>query len=135
MAAALGTTLAGMPALVADRRDWSAVLDCSHSELAETTRWDRWVHGEFWAAHFRGGAQRADQLVAVSPPDRVTAMALLAVDPERIVTIPNGVDLDRFRPRTLTLDERRGRFRRWLVEEPHGWKERGAAGTVAYPRR
>ena len=139
VAAALGTTLAGMPALVADRRDWRgnwrdwrAVLDRAHSELAETTRWDRWVHGEFWVAHLRAEAQRADQLVVASPSDRVTAMALLAVDPERIVTIPNGVDLDRFRPRTLTLDERRACFRRWLVEEPHGWKERGASGTVAY---
>ena len=134
VAAALGTTLAGMPALVADRRDWrAACLDRSHSELAETTRCrDRWVHGEFWAAHLRAEAQRADQLVVASPPDRVMAMALLAVDPERIVTIPNGVDLDRFRPRALTLDERRACFRRWLVEEPHGWKEGGASGTVAY---
>jgi glycosyltransferase involved in cell wall biosynthesis len=131
-AAALGTTLSGMPALVADQRDWSAGLDCSHSVLVETTRWDQWVHGEFWAAHLRAQAQRADQLVVVSPADQVTATALLAVDPERIVAIPNGVDIDRFRPRLLTLDERRARFRRWLVEEPQGWKERGAPGTVTY---
>ena len=90
------------------------------------------MHGEFWAAHLRAQAQRADQLVVASPPDRVTATALLAVDPERIVTIPNGVDLDRFRPRSLTLDERRACFRRWLVEEPQGWNEGGASGTVAY---
>jgi glycosyltransferase involved in cell wall biosynthesis len=132
VAAALGTTLAGMPALAAAGRDWGTLLDATHAEIAGKTRWDQWVHGRFWAAHLRAQAQRADQLVVVSPPDRATAVALLAVDPERVVAIPNGVNLDRFRPRPLARDERRARFRRWLVEEPQGWTERGSSGTIAY---
>src|SRR5713226_5059587 len=51
---------------------------------------------------------------------------------QRISTIPNGVDIDNFRPRSITHAERRASFRRWLVEDPHGWDEGGAPGTVAY---
>jgi glycosyltransferase involved in cell wall biosynthesis len=101
-------------------------------ELARTTRWDHWRHGDFWAAHLRAQAQRADQLVTVSPTDRETAVHVLGVEPERVVAIPNGVDLDRFHPRALLPAERRASFREWLVEDPHGWYEGGAPGTVSY---
>lgn len=132
VAAALGTTLADMTEVVADGRSRSGMLDGAQAELARTTRWDRWRHGEFWAAHLRAQAAAADQLVVVSPPDRVTAIELLGVEPERISTIPNGVDIARFRPRAITPAERRASFRRWLVEDPHGWDEVGAPGTVSY---
>ena len=132
VAAALGTTLADMPDVVADARDLDAMLDAPQRELAHTTRWDQWRHGEFWAAHLRAQAKVADQLVTVSPSDRRTAIELLGVEPERVVAIPNGVDLDRFRPRAITPAQRRASFRRWLVEDPRGSREGGAPGTVAY---
>jgi D-inositol-3-phosphate glycosyltransferase len=132
VAAALGTTLAGMPEVVAEGRGYIGTLEGPQAELARTTRWDQWRHGEFWAAHLRGQAAAVDHLVAVSAPVRAAAIELLGVEPERISTIPNGVDIDRFRPRAITGAERRASFRRWLVEDPQGWEEGGAPGTVAY---
>jgi glycosyltransferase involved in cell wall biosynthesis len=133
VAAALGTTLAGMPALVA-RGDAEvfAGLDEAATEVARTTRWDEWVHGDFWAAHLREQATRADELVVVSPPDRATAIELLGVPSERVTAIPNGVDIERFHPETVPPAERRARFRRWLVEDPQGWREGGDPGSLAY---
>jgi D-inositol-3-phosphate glycosyltransferase len=132
IAAALGTTLADMPELMAEGRSYRGMLDGPQAELVRTTRWDKWRHGEFWAAHLRGQAAAADHLVAVSAPVRVAAIELLGVEPDRISTIPNGVDIDRFRPRAIPKVERRASFRRWLVEDPQGWEEGGAPGTVAY---
>jgi glycosyltransferase involved in cell wall biosynthesis len=132
VAAALGTTLADMAEVVADGCSYSATLDGPQAELARATRWDQWRHGEFWRAHLRAQAAAADHLVAVSPPVRATALELLGIEPERISTIPNGVDIDRFQPRAITRAERRASFRRWLVEDPRGWDEVGTPGTVAY---
>jgi len=132
VAAALDTTLADMPEVVAGARDVGAMLDGPQRELARTTRWDQWRYGEFWAGHLRAQAKVADQLVTVSPSDRDTAIELLGIEPERVVAIPNGVDIDRFRPRATTPPERRASFRRWLVEDPQGWREGGAPGTIAY---
>ena len=132
VAATLGTTLADMPEAAGDGRTLDGKLDEPMRELARTTRWDQWRHGEFWAAHLRAQAQRADQLVTVSPTDQEAAIEVLGVEPERVVAIPNGVDLDRFHPRALAPAERRASFRRWLVEDPQGWREGGAPGTVAY---
>src|SRR5713226_4087495 len=88
VAAALGTTLADMPELMADGRSYIGTLDGPQAELARSTRWDQWRHGEFWAAHLRGQAAAVDHLVAVSVPVRAAAIELLGVEPERISTIP-----------------------------------------------
>jgi len=136
VATVLGTTLADMPEVMpevmADARGWPPRLEGPQTELARTTRWEQWRHGEFWTARLRAQAAAADHLVVVSPLDRATAIEMFGVEPERISTIPNGVDIDRFQPRTMTLAERRASFRRWLVEDPRGWREGGAPGTVAY---
>jgi glycosyltransferase involved in cell wall biosynthesis len=97
-----------------------------------TTSSSRGRHGAFWAAHLRAQAQAADHVVAVSARDRMSAVELLGVEPDRISVIPNGVDLDHFRPKALTGSERRALFRHWLVEDPRGWTEGGTPGSVAY---
>lgn len=130
VARALGRTLATMPA--ADAGLDTTHLDPQQLEVLRTTRWAQWRHGDFWLAHLRQQAAAADHLVVVSPPDRTTAISLLDVAPARVTAVPNGVDVDRFRPRPLTADERRARFRRWLVEDPQGWDEAGGPGSVAY---
>lgn len=132
VAADLGTTLRGMPKLAANISDWTTVLDGPDAEIARTTRWAQWQHGEFWAGHLKDQAQLADHIVVVSHPDQTTAESVLGVDPERIVAIPNGVDLGRFQPRTTSDARRRTLFRRWLVDEPQGWSEHGTPGTIAY---
>ncbi len=132
VAAALGTTLTGMPdaALAgAQRRDR---LNEQQVELLDNTRWEQWRHGEFWLARLRAQAAAADHLVVVSPPDRASAISVLRVDAERVSDVPNGVEIDRFQPQAFSSSERRALFRRWLVQDPQGWDESGRPGTVAY---
>jgi glycosyltransferase involved in cell wall biosynthesis len=97
-----------------------------------TTRWAAWRHGHFWEAELRRQATAADHLVVVSPPDRATAIDVLGVEPERVSAVPNGVDIEHFRPRALSPGERRARFRRWLVDDPQGWDSSGVPGSVRY---
>ena len=134
VAAALGQRLDTMPEAVASglAASATAALDDQRADILRTTRWPQWRHGEHWLGHLRGQAARADHLVTVSPADRTTAGPLLRVPAERVTAIPNGVDTDRFRPRRLTAEKRRACLRRWLVEDPQGWDERGGPGSVAY---
>jgi glycosyltransferase involved in cell wall biosynthesis len=132
VAAAVGSTLEAMPEVVAAAGQPPAELDGRLLELWETTRWEAWRHGDWWTGHLRRQAASADHLVAVSPSDRASATTVLGIDPERVSEVPNGVDVERFRPRPADPSGRRERFRRWLVEEPQGWDETGRAGSVAY---
>ena len=100
-------------------------------EMLRTTRWDAWRHGEFWAARLKQQAHVADHLITVSPHNRDTAISMLGIEPENVTAIPNGVDIERFRPRPRR-GARRDAFRRALVEDPQGWTESGPPGTLAY---
>jgi D-inositol-3-phosphate glycosyltransferase len=131
-ARSVGTTLGGMAAWDWTDRRARARLDGPQRELLATTRWEHWAHGEAWRDRLRRQANAADHLVVVSPADRATAVELFGVDPERVSDVPNGVDLARFQPRAMTPLQRRAQWRRWLVEDPHGWDETMVAGTVAY---
>lgn len=132
LAAALGTTLADMPEALASGQLRVSSLDESQVELLRATRWEQWRHGRFWVDTMRRQAHAADHLVVVSPPDRATAVPLLRVDSERVTDVPNGVDTERFAPRTSSVQERRAQLRRWLVEDPQGWDETGVPGSVRY---
>lgn len=135
--AALGHTLGSMAwAASAGSLDTAlldtAPLDPAQRELVATTRWDQWRHGEHWRRRLVSQARHADHLITVSEPDRATAMDLFGVGPDRITAITNGVQTDRFRPEAIGRQERRARFRRWLVEDPQGWDRTGRPGAVAY---
>ena len=132
LARALGTTLAGMPGWVRANRGGSDRLDDHQRELLRTTRWDQWEHGEAWRDRLRRQARAADHVVVVSPADRALAVEVLGIDVERISEVPNGVDVVKFCPRSMSRQERRDHFRRWLVEDGQGWDETGVPGTVAY---
>ena len=132
LAATLGTTLAGMPDALASGVLDTADLDGDQRALVSTTRWAAWRHGHFWEAELRRQATAADHLVVVSPPDRATAIEVLGVEPERVSAVPNGVDIEHFRPRALSPGERRAHFRRWLVDDPQGWDSSGVPGSVRY---
>lgn len=132
VAAAVGHTLATMPADAADGTLDTCGLGPDHVALLRTTRWTQWRHGEFWLGHLRRQAATADHLVVVSPPDRTTAVSLLGIEESKVTAVPNGVDIDLFRPRLLTAEERRACFRTWLVDEPQGWEEGGRPGSVIY---
>ncbi|CAN5466046.1 hypothetical protein BH18ACT1_BH18ACT1_00760 [soil metagenome] len=130
VAVALGTTLEEMPGVL-DRIDIGP-LDERQRVVLAATRWDQWRHGAFWRARLREQAAAADHLVVVSPSDRGSATSVLGVEAERVTDVPNGVDVERFRPRRFAPGERRACFRRWLVEDPQGWDEGGAPGSVRY---
>lgn len=132
IARSLGTDLAGMengpPA------GWEADEDLTRDErhLIAETRWKCWVHGERWARRMRSAAASSDRVVAISPHLHEEAAKVLGLLPERLLSIPNGVDTSRFDRRNLSDAERLERWRHWLVEAPQGWDESGRPGTVAY---
>ena len=128
----LGTDLAGMAE--GPPAGWEADEDLSRDErrLIAETRWGCWVHGEHWSRRLRAAAARSDRVVAISPHLREEAAKVLALPPERLLSIPNGVDVSRFEQLHLPAPERLARWRHWLVEAPQGWDESGTPGTIAY---
>jgi len=132
LAAALGETLATMPAAAAEGVGSTSGLDAAQFELLRTTRWDAWLHGDFWAARLTQSAQLADHVITVSSQNRDDAISMLGLEPEHVTAIHNGVDLERFGPRPRMPGSRRALFRRVLVEDPQGWTESGFPGTLAY---
>ena len=132
LAAALGETLASMPQAVTTLVDPERYLDATQLELLRITHWRSWLHGEFWASHMRRQAQVADHLITVSELNRDSAISLLGVQPADVTAIPNGVDVDRFRPQPHQPGARRAVFRRVLVEDPQGWTESGPPGSLRY---
>ncbi len=88
--------------------------------------------GEWWIDQMRVSADRSRLLITISPHDRELALDLLSVPDSKLITIPNGVDVDVFRPRDLSDDERASHWRRWLVSEPRGWEPNGRPGSIMY---
>jgi glycosyltransferase involved in cell wall biosynthesis len=87
-----------------------------------------WDHAQRWADRLRDWAQRCSRLI-VAPAGAERASRLLGVPLERLTGMPNGVDVDLFKPGTL---ERRQFWQRTLVEDPRGWAPGQAAGSVRY---
>ena len=131
IARSLGTDLAGMAAA---RRRLGGRRGSEPGGAAHDRRdaLGCWAHGEHWARRLRAAAARSGRIVAISPHLREEARKLLDVPPERLLSIPNGVDVSRFEQLQLPPGERLARWRRWLVEEPQGWDESGTPGTIAY---
>ena len=91
-----------------------------------------WPHAEEWDRRLVAAAHRADRVIVISPADRQLATDLLGLDPDRIEIVPNGVDTTAFAPTDASAADRLARWRRWLVDDPQGWDESGAPGTIAY---
>jgi hypothetical protein len=90
-----------------------------------------WRVAESWRQRMRGWAGACERLIV--PPGAATEVArLIGVPRSAIVELPSGVELDLFRRRPLDRAQRLSHWRRWLVEEPLGWDESGAPGSVAY---
>jgi glycosyltransferase involved in cell wall biosynthesis len=87
-----------------------------------------WPFAARWATRIRGWAQECTRLV-LAPAGVERAVTLLEVPPQRVVAMPNGVDLDLFTPTTL---DRRAFWRRVLVEQPQGWLPGEPPGSVGY---
>jgi len=91
-----------------------------------------WDHAVEWAERMRRWARGCDRLLVLSPDAVRRVPDLLGVDPERVVWAPNGFDPAGFDRRPVTGAARFEHWRRWLVEEPRGWDQTGAPGSVAY---
>lgn len=89
----------------------------------------RWPHAAAWAARMRGWAAGCQRLIVLTPSQVARVQALLGVDPDRCVVIPNGFDPEAFQPRRV---DRRAHWRRHLVDEPRGWAPGAGAGSVRY---
>jgi glycosyltransferase involved in cell wall biosynthesis len=87
-----------------------------------------WRHAERWAERMRRWADRCVCLV-VAPAGVERAMALLGVKRERLVALPNGVDVELFRPRATDRD---AFWRRALVQQPQGWLPDQPPGSARY---
>lgn len=91
-----------------------------------------WNHVTAWVDRLGHAAALSHRIICVSSHDRDLAIDLLGLDPTIVRVIPNGVDTDRFDRRPLDPSARLGHWRRWLVEDPHGWDESGTPGTIRY---
>jgi glycosyltransferase involved in cell wall biosynthesis len=87
-----------------------------------------WAYAEQWAERLRHWARHCARLVIV-PAGVERAVDVLAVPPEHVVGVPNGVDADAFRP---SRPDRRSFWRRVLVEQPQGWLPGEPPGSVRY---
>ena len=87
-----------------------------------------WRYAERWSRRMRRWAQRCERLV-VAPAGVERAASLLDVPRERLATVPNGVDIDLFRPAT---PDRASFWRRVLIEQPRGSLPGQPPGTVRY---
>lgn len=87
-----------------------------------------WRHAERWAERMRSWAGRCARLLA-SPAGVERAVALLGVPSEKVISLPNGVDTEAFRPRPL---DRSTFWHRVLVEQPNGWLPGHPPGSARY---
>jgi Glycosyltransferase len=87
-----------------------------------------WTYAEPWAERICDWAARCERIVVSGPEGLKRAAAVLDLDPDRFVCVPNGFDPG-FAPREI---DRRAHWRRHLVERPQGWRPGSAPGSVAY---
>jgi glycosyltransferase involved in cell wall biosynthesis len=91
-----------------------------------------WTHAQAWAERMRRWAHRCERLLVLSPDAVERVPGLLGIEPARVVWAPNGFEPEGFDRRPLRGADRLALWRRWLVEEPRGWRPGGDAGSVAY---
>ncbi len=87
-----------------------------------------WRYGQRWATRIRGWAHQCACLV-VAPSGVERAIRVLGVPRDRVVALPNGVDVNLFDPPAI---DRRAFWRDVLVEQPQGWLPGQPAGSAHY---
>ncbi len=88
----------------------------------------RWRHAERWGERIRAWAARCARLV-VAPSGVERAVELLGVPRERVVALPNGVDVGLFAPRVI---DRERFWCRALVQQPQGCLPDELPGSARY---
>jgi glycosyltransferase involved in cell wall biosynthesis len=90
-----------------------------------------WPHARAWEQRLHRWADVCTRLI-VPPGAEAEVATLLGLERSRLHGLPSGVELERFRPQPLAGEARHAFWRRWLVEDPQGWDERGRPGSVSY---
>ena len=88
----------------------------------------RWTYAERWAERIQTWARRSARLL-VAPAGVERAVRLLDVPRERIVALPNGADVELFKPHRVDRVEF---WRRVLADDPQGWLPGEAPGSARY---
>jgi D-inositol-3-phosphate glycosyltransferase len=86
----------------------------------------------FWRRVLNEAVDTSRHFAAISPDVRQRAVQRLSLDERMITTIPNGVDTTLFKPLDWSKDDKLEFLRTILVDDPHGWDEGGAPGSVRY---
>jgi glycosyltransferase involved in cell wall biosynthesis len=85
-----------------------------------------------WVERMRRWAGDSDRVVVVAAHDEQLVQQLLPVERARIARIAGGVDTELFSPRERTPAQRLALWKRWLVDEPKGWRPGMAEGSIRY---
>ena len=87
-----------------------------------------------WDEALRKAAAGMQHFVLVSPDNVERSKQLLALEADKLSFIPNGVDLELFRPRNLPRQRKMSLLEKLLVKSPRGWDETGVVGSIQYAR-
>jgi glycosyltransferase involved in cell wall biosynthesis len=88
-----------------------------------------WEHAAAWSSRMRRWGRASQHFILLSSTQEERMERELGVPPDRCTVVPNGFDPDVFDVRHV---DRLALWRRWLVDEPQGWRPGGEAGSVAY---
>jgi len=93
-------------------------------------------HGEMrlWDEALRKAAAGMQHFVVISPDNLERSKQVLALEADKLSFIPNGVDLELFRPRNLARQRKMSLLEKLLVKSPRGWDESGVVGSIQYAR-
>jgi len=93
-------------------------------------------HGEIrlWDEALRKAAAGMQHFVLISPDNVERSKQVLALEADKLSVIPNGVDLELFRPRNLARQRKMSLLEKLLVKSPRGWDETGVVGSIQYAR-
>jgi glycosyltransferase involved in cell wall biosynthesis len=97
--------------------------------LGEIANGADWPYAASWAERLRKWAHASARLFVLSDDAKQRVPDLLDVEPDRVVTAPNGFDPQLFDRRPI---ERMELWREWLVREPRGWLPGREPGSIAY---
>ena len=85
-----------------------------------------------WVERMQRWAGESDRVVVISAHNHQLALELLDVESARVMTIANGVDTEMFSPAARSTGRRLPQWKRWLVDDPRGWRAGGAEGSISY---
>ncbi len=85
-----------------------------------------------WDRNLRNAAVGMNHFITISPDNVARAKELLGLDDEALSVIPNGVDINLFKPQSWSPNQKISFLEELLVKSPRGWDESGAVGSISY---